>query len=329
MNSSTPLRKSPNSAFQSPHLLASNTTAAAFTPSSNSPLKTSLQPTLNELQQLQLDLPADVTVNSSAVSSVSLDTSVSPSTAAAVSPIADSIQQQLKIGDPSLTATTSSVSDEDGMGEIEESDRSRKPLHRVTIEALDLFRTCNPAYNWTGQLQPRRVLTSPSIPSLTNPFDNANNNLIMSVGDLLWHQTEDSHISRLPIKAAKAGDKKKYTKCFRVMELLGEGTFGQVIKVEECYGVTQANSSTAASSVAPIVPNHTSRAKVHRAVKVIKCKPAYYNQALMEIQILKTLNERNMIQRINIICCEWLNHSIIEVICVWYLSCSASISMIS
>jgi dual specificity protein kinase YAK1 len=52
---------------------------------------------------------------------------------------------------------------------------------------------------------------------------------------------------------------------FRVLELLGEGTFGQVVKCEDC------------------------ETKVQVAVKVIKNKPAYHNQALMEIRILKTV----------------------------------------
>jgi serine/threonine protein kinase len=52
---------------------------------------------------------------------------------------------------------------------------------------------------------------------------------------------------------------------FRVMELLGQGTFGQVVKCEN------------------------TDSKEHFAIKVIKNKPAYHNQALMEIKILKTV----------------------------------------
>ena len=120
----------------------------------------------------------------------------------------------------------------------------------------------------------------------------------MSVGDLLWHNTEDSHAfrSRLPPlpKAQRAVEGPAAQRCervYRVLELLGEGTFGQVVKVEETLTMCPAQPPVSAQQ-----PNVSSasraKAKVYRAIKVIKNKPAYYNQALMEIQILRTLNEK-------------------------------------
>ncbi len=47
------------------------------------------------------------------------------------------------------------------------------------------------------------------------------------------------------------------------VELLGQGTFGQVVKCEDLA------------------------TKQFKAVKVIKNKPAYYNQAQIEVKILK------------------------------------------
>lgn len=53
------------------------------------------------------------------------------------------------------------------------------------------------------------------------------------------------------------------TRRFRVIDLVGQGTFGQVVKCEDLSNKRMV------------------------AIKVIKNKPAYYNQAFMEIRILK------------------------------------------
>jgi dual specificity protein kinase YAK1 len=52
--------------------------------------------------------------------------------------------------------------------------------------------------------------------------------------------------------------------------MLGQGTFGQVVKVED------------------------TETKEQKAVKVIKNKPAYHNQALLEIKILKTVSPSSL-----------------------------------
>jgi dual specificity protein kinase YAK1 len=53
-----------------------------------------------------------------------------------------------------------------------------------------------------------------------------------------------------------------------VIDLVGHGTFGQVVKCDDV----------------------TNRCQV--AIKIIKNKPAYYNQAFMEIRLLKLLNDQ-------------------------------------
>jgi dual specificity protein kinase YAK1 len=101
----------------------------------------------------------------------------------------------------------------------------------------------NSSFKYNRALNPLRVLTEPSERVLNNGFDNVNSNLVMCVNDIL-------HSESGPLRS------------YRVVETLGEGTFGQVVRCEDC----------------------SSKASV--AIKVIKNKPAYYNQALLEIAII-------------------------------------------
>ena len=125
--------------------------------------------------------------------------------------------------------------------------RAHLRLLSLTCELPELYRRCNPSFSYSRHANPRRVLTEPSERCGNGGYDNAHANLVLSVNDVLH---SDSGAFR----------------SFRVLELLGEGTFGQVVKCEDC------------------------ERHVLRAVKVIKNKPAYYNQALMEIRLLTTLN---------------------------------------
>ena len=125
--------------------------------------------------------------------------------------------------------------------------RAHLLLLSLTCELPELYARCNPAFTYNRQANPRRVLTEPSERCGNGGHDNAHANLVLSVNDVLH---SDVGLFR----------------SFRVLELLGEGTFGQVVKAEDCA------------------------TRVLRAVKVIKNKPAYYQQALMEIRLLTTLN---------------------------------------
>ena len=285
-----PLRRTGNSAFRSfvrtPAQMSralSSSGAAGASPQRN-PLSydPSVGNILNELQKLQMDSDAMSVPSAGAAAPTPAD-QAAITTAATLPPLSL---------DPDASPSADADDSHDG------PDRSQKPLHRCTLDLLQLFRVCNPAYSWTGQLQPRRVLTSPSVPSATNPHDNVNANLIMSVGDLLWHNTEDSHVFRDKVppppkpRADSTAPPQRYERSFKVLELLGEGTFGQVVKCEEV--LTLVNASTNIMHQAPNVSSSTGnkKPKVYRAIKVIKNKAAYYNQALMEIQIVRLLNEK-------------------------------------
>eukprot|EP00467_Chlorarachnion_reptans_P001058 CAMPEP_0114493850 /NCGR_PEP_ID=MMETSP0109-20121206/4330_1 /TAXON_ID=29199 /ORGANISM="Chlorarachnion reptans, Strain CCCM449" /LENGTH=897 /DNA_ID=CAMNT_0001670831 /DNA_START=413 /DNA_END=3105 /DNA_ORIENTATION=- len=120
----------------------------------------------------------------------------------------------------------------------------------TTVMVANLFHQCNPKFVYKSSIRPKRALSKPSKGVLNSGQDNAESNLIMYANDILHSETGDF-------------------RSFRVEEMLGKGTFGQVVKAEDL----------------------SSKKKV--AIKVIKNKPAYYNQAIIEIQILRTLNRRH------------------------------------
>lgn len=109
------------------------------------------------------------------------------------------------------------------------------------------FATCNPAYTYSSSFNPRRVLSKPAEPVGNNGFDNENADLILSVGMNLCSPQGYS---------------------YRIVDLLGQGTFGQVVKC-----VREDNGDVV-------------------AVKVVKNLPAYFHQARVEVGILQMLNAR-------------------------------------
>ncbi|KAG9155732.1 hypothetical protein Leryth_004003 [Lithospermum erythrorhizon] len=125
----------------------------------------------------------------------------------------------------------------------------RRPLVvRLTKDIIDTYQACNPEFQYSDELNPKRFLTTPSAGVLNDGHDNANSDLILSVNHVLVNsETQQRYI---------------------VKDILGHGTFGQVAK---CW-VAKTNSFV--------------------AVKVIKNQPAYYQQSLVEVSILTTLNRK-------------------------------------
>lgn len=117
----------------------------------------------------------------------------------------------------------------------------------VSVGLLGVFQQCNPSFLWDARLNPRRVLTKPSRPTHNGGWDNERHDYILYVNDLLGNE-----------------EGRKYV----ILDLLGQGTFGQVVKCQ----------------------NLQSRELV--AVKVIKNQPAYFNQSMMEVTVLEMLNRR-------------------------------------
>ncbi|KAI8919991.1 kinase-like domain-containing protein [Powellomyces hirtus] len=103
----------------------------------------------------------------------------------------------------------------------------------------------NPDYTYQSDHNPRRVLTKPSKPMHNHGRDNEDWDFLLFVNDIIGSQEGRQ---------------------YRIMDVLGQGTFGQVAK---CINI---------------------KTKEAVAVKVIKNKPAYHNQSLMEVAILELLN---------------------------------------
>ncbi|KAJ3033951.1 dual specificity protein kinase yak1, partial [Rhizophlyctis rosea] len=122
------------------------------------------------------------------------------------------------------------------------------PTKRATTYLLRTFTMCNPAYNYQSTNNPRRVLTKPSKPTHNDGYDNEEWDYILYVNDILGPQEGRQ---------------------YQIMDVLGQGTFGQVVK---CVNL---------------------KTKETVAVKVIKNKPAYYNQSLVEVAILDLLNNEH------------------------------------
>ncbi|KAK9373390.1 kinase-like domain-containing protein [Lipomyces chichibuensis] len=128
-----------------------------------------------------------------------------------------------------------------------------RPLHGLTTDLQSTYRLCNPAFKYESSRNPRRVLTKPSKGTKNGGYDNDNSDYVLYVNDILGGH--DSH------------------QCYLILDILGQGTFGQVVKCQDL-------------NTAEIV-----------AVKVIKNQPAYFNQSMTEVAVLELLN--GMIDRDN------------------------------
>ncbi|GAA0149160.1 protein modifying enzyme [Lithospermum erythrorhizon] len=95
----------------------------------------------------------------------------------------------------------------------------RRPLvARLTTDIVDTYQRCNPQFQYSDELNPKRFLTTPSTGVLNDGHDNANSDLILSVNHVLINsETQQRYI---------------------VKDILGHGTFGQVAK---CYVVETNN----------------------------------------------------------------------------------------
>eukprot|EP00252_Welwitschia_mirabilis_P027273 TRINITY_DN9318_c0_g1_i1.p1 TRINITY_DN9318_c0_g1~~TRINITY_DN9318_c0_g1_i1.p1 ORF type:complete len:1022 (-),score=206.92 TRINITY_DN9318_c0_g1_i1:595-3660(-) len=124
-----------------------------------------------------------------------------------------------------------------------------KPLVvRLTKDIVETYQICNPTFTYSDTFNPKYHLTNPSAGVLNDGFDNINSDLILAVNFVLVNSDANRR--------------------YIVRDMLGQGTFGQVVK---CWSPESNNFV---------------------AVKVIKNQPAYYHQALVEISILTMLNQK-------------------------------------
>ncbi|DBA04303.1 TPA: hypothetical protein N0F65_002065, partial [Lagenidium giganteum] len=148
-----------------------------------------------------------------------------------------------------------------GCRALDSAHRRTPLLLQMSISLVDTFNRCRAARDAALPAPPapvaipvamppqtRRVLTKKSEPAGNSGLDNEDRNLIVHVRDVLG--VSDSHRGYL------------------VLELLGQGTFGQVFRCQ--------NLET----------------KEMVAVKVIRNHPSYYKQAIVEVQITGLLNRK-------------------------------------
>lgn len=125
--------------------------------------------------------------------------------------------------------------------------REEPLLYCFSLRLVNYYEHLAPSFRYSTASNPRRVLTKPHKVAHNDGADNENWDLVCYVGDVLGKH--------------EGGQ-------YQILDLLGQGTFGQVFK---CV-------------------NRKTRELV--AVKVIKNKPAYYNQSLVEVAILDMLNNQ-------------------------------------
>lgn len=117
------------------------------------------------------------------------------------------------------------------------------PVLALTRDMCPTYSACNPLFRFTPNV-PRRVLTVPSTGAGNQGLDNVDFNLIARVNDVLEAPSTS----------------------YSVLDLLGQGTFGQVFRCQD----------------------HATKDIV--AVKVVKNKPAYRTQAMLEIRVAKLVS---------------------------------------
>ncbi|KAJ3086592.1 dual specificity protein kinase yak1, partial [Physocladia obscura] len=122
-----------------------------------------------------------------------------------------------------------------------------KPVSFLSRGIAAAYSRCSPNFTYEPAANPKRVLTKPAKPELNDGADNKDSDYILYVNDILGTQDGQQ---------------------FQILDLLGQGTFGQVVK---CVNI---------------------KTKEQVAVKIIKNKPAYYNQSLVEVAILDILNNK-------------------------------------
>lgn len=127
-----------------------------------------------------------------------------------------------------------------------EERRHGELLKALTIDILNTYSRCSSAFGYSLNYAPRRVLTKNSKGVHNCGHDNAEHDYICRVGDKINNPDGQS---------------------YEILERLGHGTFGQVLKC------------------------HPSSGSQPVALKIIKNKPAYFHQALVEVRILQMLNQ--------------------------------------
>ena len=147
----------------------------------------------------------------------------------------------------------------------------------TALDSSDSVPQCTGGLNVSNQGTPQsekssngkrgEVLTNPSVPTANNGQDNSEGNLIICRGDVLKILSKNLHVHPPSSEVDKGEDETGYVE-YKVVSLLGQGTFAQVFHCTEI----KSNKSV--------------------AVKIVKNKPAYTRQAAVEIDVFRKLYDK-------------------------------------
>ncbi|KAH3759984.1 protein serine/threonine kinase [Pelomyxa schiedti] len=118
------------------------------------------------------------------------------------------------------------------------------------------------------------TLTQPSDPEANNGHDNKNSDLILRTTDIIGSAVETGEPARCCLQKNSS---------YTITSMLGQGTFGQVIKCRVNPSSSPPSTSGPPNASAPYPGQYV-------AIKVLKNKPAYFRQGMLEVGILALLN---------------------------------------
>ena len=119
-------------------------------------------------------------------------------------------------------------------------------LKSLTLAIASTYNECDSKFMYQMHNTPKRILTKLAEGVRNDGYDNSEGDYICRVGDLIYSPEGVG---------------------FEIMDQLGKGTFGQVLKCVNTHDRTQSV-----------------------AIKIVKNKPAYFQQGLVEVRILQVLN---------------------------------------
>ncbi|ORX49934.1 kinase-like protein [Hesseltinella vesiculosa] len=123
-------------------------------------------------------------------------------------------------------------------------------LLALTVNIGSTLERIDPSFSYDPDSNPKRILTRPSKPAKNDGYDNEHSDYILFVNDILGE-----------------GETRRRSYRYRVIDLLGQGTYGQVVKCE-----------------------HLATKELY-SVKVVKNRANFRSESYMEANILKRLNE--------------------------------------
>ncbi|ELP88125.1 serine/threonine protein kinase ppk15, putative [Entamoeba invadens IP1] len=140
-----------------------------------------------------------------------------------------------------------------------DSNTQESQVRTATVGYLKILQQCNPDYFTDAfcDLWKAKTITSPSTPCHNENHDNCKYDYILTMDEVLG-----TGVPNALTYGKKQGSR------YRVLGQLGQGAFGQVVK---CFDEVN---------------------KTLVAIKVLKNKPAYYRQGMLEIAILQLLSEK-------------------------------------